>query len=40
MQFTWSNPYGLIDQFFYNKQNVSNFYRRISKYNLTLSIIR
>lgn len=31
MTYTWDNQYGLMDQDLFKEQNISNFYKRLSK---------
>ena len=40
MNYTWNNPYGIIDQDLFNQHNITLFFKRIQKYKLSISTIR
>jgi len=40
MSYTWENPYGIIDQDLFKKELISNFYKRLTSYDLDLSTLK
>ena len=40
MDFKWENDYGVIDQSFFKKSNVSDFYKRLSKEKISLKTLQ
>lgn len=40
MNYSWENPYGLIDQDLFKPNLITTFYKRLGKLRLELSVIR